>query len=404
MKKLSEIISEGYFKSLDTERQEKARLAKMGKKKTTSNSSEYKKKTSAPARSLSRMESTDAFKKTMDTLRDKKKKEQITTSDKQKLGAVAALMKRANEKYDMKKAETSVELEELGRDTLASYQKKASDARGHRGLPTAKVDNRYKGVSQASKKLAKKESVDEASDLHIKQAKGIAFDKRYKGGNMTGATNAIEKMKKGLSNHPEVRKALQRANESTGDIRGQYTSSSEKSQSGGHRPHLKNPEGKTSYLGGTAYKTKKHAAGEAQAYHDAYFKRGPGTSNEHGADSAVAAYREKHKAHIHVKESIESANPMLTFSEVAGQRGRPKRGESGESDQHIIMQLRSAQDLGGNKDIKFSNQKTAKVHPTHIDKILKAHDTLKMPRDKRKLRVAIGRSHEHLKRVADALK
>ncbi len=157
-------------------------------------------------------------------------------------------------------------------------------------------------------------------------------------------------------------------------------------------------------MSGTAYKTKKHAAGEAQAYHDAYFKRGPGTSNEHGADSAVAAYREKHKAHIHVKESIESANPMLTFSEVAGQRGRPKRGESGESDQHIIMQLRSAQDLGGNKDIKFSNQKTAKVHPTHIDKILKAHDTLKMPRDKRKLRVAIGRSHEHLKRVADALK
>lgn len=385
MKKLSEIISEGYFKSLDTERQEKARLAKMGKKKTTSNSSEYKKKTSAPARSLSRMESTDAFKKTMDTLRDKKKKEQITTSDKQKLGAVAALMKRANEKYDMKKADMGdvikdfqdsdapqfkgksaekkremaiaaklsaeqIEIDELSPSTLASYKKKASDARGHRGLPTAKVDNRYKGVSRASKKLEAEQKVQE------------------------------------------------------GDIRGPYTSSSEKSQSGGHRPHLKNPEGKTSYLSGTAYKTKKHAAGEAQAYHDAYFKRGPGTSNEHGANRAVAAYREKHKAHIHVKESIESTNPMLTFSEVAGQRGRPKRGESGESDQHIIMQLRSAQDLGGNRDIKFSNQKSAKVHPKHIDKILKAHDTLRMPRDKRKLRVAIGRSHEHLKRVADALK
>lgn len=69
------------------------------------------------------------------------------------------------------------QINELSRDTLASYQKKASDARGHRGLPTAKVDNRYKGVSQASKKLNAKESVesvDEVSDAtktsYIKKA------------------------------------------------------------------------------------------------------------------------------------------------------------------------------------------------------------------------------------------
>ena len=39
-------------------------------------------------------------------------------------------------------------------------------------------------------------------------AKGIAFDKRYKGGNMTGAAKQMEKIKKGLSDHPEVSKAL----------------------------------------------------------------------------------------------------------------------------------------------------------------------------------------------------
>ena len=44
-------------------------------------------------------------------------------------------------------------------------------------------------------------------------AKGIAFDPRYKGGNMTGAVNAIEKIKKGLSDHPDVEKALKSANE-----------------------------------------------------------------------------------------------------------------------------------------------------------------------------------------------
>ena len=42
---------------------------------------------------------------------------------------------------------------------------------------------------------------------------GIASDKRYVGGNMTGDVQAIEKIKKGLSDHPQVRAVLQRQNE-----------------------------------------------------------------------------------------------------------------------------------------------------------------------------------------------
>ena len=41
-------------------------------------------------------------------------------------------------------------------------------------------------------------------------AKGIAFDPRYKGGNMTGAVEKIEKIKKGLSSHPDVEKSIKR--------------------------------------------------------------------------------------------------------------------------------------------------------------------------------------------------
>jgi len=47
----------------------------------------------------------------------------------------------------------------------------------------------------------------------IKMAIGIATDKRYKGGNMTGASQAIEKIKKGLSDHPQVKAVLKRVNE-----------------------------------------------------------------------------------------------------------------------------------------------------------------------------------------------
>ena len=48
----------------------------------------------------------------------------------------------------------------------------------------------------------------------VRQAGGIAFDKRYVAGNMTGAINAIEKLKKGLSDDPDVRDMLRLANES----------------------------------------------------------------------------------------------------------------------------------------------------------------------------------------------
>ena len=42
---------------------------------------------------------------------------------------------------------------------------------------------------------------------------GVASDKRYAGGNMSGAVKAIEKIKKGLSDHPQVSAVLKRQNE-----------------------------------------------------------------------------------------------------------------------------------------------------------------------------------------------
>jgi len=49
----------------------------------------------------------------------------------------------------------------------------------------------------------------------IKMAIGVAFDKRYVQGNMTGAAKTIEKIAKGLSDLEPVRNALRRANENT---------------------------------------------------------------------------------------------------------------------------------------------------------------------------------------------
>ena len=64
------------------------------------------------------------------------------------------------------------------------------------------------------KNVKEEVGIDEGfSSKEIKMAIGVASDKRYAGGNMTGAVDAIDKIKKGLSDHPQVAAVLRRQNE-----------------------------------------------------------------------------------------------------------------------------------------------------------------------------------------------
>ena len=51
------------------------------------------------------------------------------------------------------------------------------------------------------------------TSANIKKAYGILNDPRYKQGNYSGAAKAIDKLSPGLSNHPDVKNAMKRANE-----------------------------------------------------------------------------------------------------------------------------------------------------------------------------------------------
>jgi len=51
------------------------------------------------------------------------------------------------------------------------------------------------------------------SSANIKKAYGILNDPRFKQGNYSGAAKAIDKLSPGLSNHPDVKNAMKRANE-----------------------------------------------------------------------------------------------------------------------------------------------------------------------------------------------
>jgi hypothetical protein len=66
---------------------------------------------------------------------------------------------------------------------------------------------------QRNKIPAVSEKVEPITSKDIKIAVGVAKDKRYAGGNMSGAVKTMEKMKPGLSKHPRVQQVLKSTNE-----------------------------------------------------------------------------------------------------------------------------------------------------------------------------------------------
>lgn len=106
----------------------------------------------------------------------------------------------------------SEHLDELSPETLGSYTDKASDARGHRDLPTHKVDNRYAGVARASNKIERKNRDLAKGDFAMYQGKTyrifgfngpVANVGEYYGPDSYGGTNSIHITKLQKVDSPE---------------------------------------------------------------------------------------------------------------------------------------------------------------------------------------------------------
>ena len=127
---------------------------------------------------------------------------------------------RAKRLADRKKINAKEEtVNEISDTTKVNYINKANKQitdMEKKGLKTGqnqtssfKNYKRRVGVRLAKSKLGE----EEYSKKEVRMGKGVAFDKRYKGGNYSGAYKTINKIKKGLADHPKVKDALRRANE-----------------------------------------------------------------------------------------------------------------------------------------------------------------------------------------------
>ena len=74
-------------------------------------------------------------------------------------------------------------------------------------------------------------------------------------------------------------------------------------------------------------------------------------------------------------------------------KGKTQTGSADPADRNLIMQLRKAQDVDGKLDIQVSPAgKTIRLPKAQIDALLKKHDGLGKPVDKRKFKIMLTKA------------
>jgi hypothetical protein len=204
------------------------------------------------------------------------------------------------------------QIDELSKKTLGSYIKKASK--------DARRASYASGIHHADGNYAHGEKTGEKA---LKRQRGVntAVNKLTK-----EEQEFIDSLNNDIPEDIEIAEA------------NYYIATSEKSKfhDKGYRPHLKNPQGKTSYLASVAYKSHEHAAGEAAAYHKGYTS-GPGKASERGANDAVRAYRHKNKEHMHEEVELDDVDPKALKMKFKNRKDKDidNDGDVDDSDKYL---------------------------------------------------------------------
>lgn len=289
-----------------------------------------------------------------------------------------------------------------------------------------------KKAKRMSKKTADKEretdpGLKEAEDKNqldeyitakqVKMAKGIANDPRYKGGDMTGAAKKMEKIKKGLSNHPGAQKALRQANEGVFDdyTDEELTALIEMEYKAKFQAMMKK-SGKS--LSDMSADEKKKFFNNVDAAHKAqdesytmkntYAKSGAMAKDKESHNTGgfrisnkdAAAAKDRLKAKKGIKEDAASdAKRDYDADDKKGmaplKKDKPAKVSSASNAkeiEHIVPQLRKAITVG--KEVQFQDGKTHKVSKGHAAKFLNKYMNGK-PAQKADMQSSAHKSHDH---------
>ena len=359
-------MEEGAFKRMATDAEENRLAAERKAKKLSAKKSKEEK-------------DTDPGIEESEYSRPKEKSEDETKKIKAKMKA------KAEEK-------PNYQSEGVAKNTLDIYQAHA-DAKGKKTLKSISKQMN-KAVTKANAKLKEDlEGLPELDDMdlemqenyqsptknnysdkELRQAKGIAFDKRYKGGNMTGAAKAMEKIKKGLSDHPVASKALRKANEE----------------------HLK-----------AEYIDMFDVENFSDIFEMDYKEKFQSMLKKTGKKLSDMSDEDKKKFFNKVDDNHDAVNENKAFRDAARDYAKDdKRGlaptkqdapkvsdaKNAKEIEHIIPQMRKAISVG--KKVQFKDGKHHTVSKAHAAKFLNKYMSGK-PQDKEKMQSHAHASHKN---------
>ena len=278
------------------------------------------------------------------------------------------------------------------------------------------------GGSWRSESVEFDELVDQLDEYitskQVKMAKGIAFDKRHKGGDMTGAAKKMEKIKKGLSNHPGAKKALRLANEGVFD---DYTDEEldeliEMEYKAKFQAMLKktgkslasmSPDEKKKFF--NSVDAAHSAKNESYTMKNTYAKSGAmakdkASHNTGGfrisnKDAAAAKQRLMQKKGMKMEDAASDAKRDYDADDKKGmaplKKDKPAKVSSASNAkeiEHIVPQLRKAITVG--KEVQFQDGKTHKISKGHAAKFLNKYMNGK-PAQKADMQSSAHKSHDH---------
>ena len=305
---------------------------------------------------------------------------------------------------EMPQTTSEAAVQEVSRDTLGSYVRKASDAQGHRGLSTKKVDNRYSGVAKASKKIDDMENMPKTQTGSPHKIKPSYDTKTHKLVKVKG--------KPGLKTVPKDYKIKDGEYEAE-EV--QYEDQYSKTMQG----HMKNQAAKDKAAGmikmrksdgdgvhGTTVNRndkEKVAALKAKGYTQVVEAR-----DEQGrftkADST--------NMEVHAPEVVEYTpstydynrnswmDALAEVNRYKGRSGHRVTKVSKDGPEHVVMQMRKVMSLGDNhQGVQFNDGSTHKVSKATAQKFLDKYNRSK-PEEKEKLQKSASHSHGGLHHAA----
>ena len=302
--------------------------------------------------------------------------------------------KRLSDKKSKEEKETDPGLDEgVAKNTLDIYQAH-HDAKSKKTLKSIEKQM-DKAVSKANAKLKEElEGLPELdamdyemweayqsptknnyTDKELRQAKGIAFDKRYKGGNMTGAAKAMEKIKKGLSDHPVASKALRKANEEY--MRESYLDQFDGVESMQDVFEMSYKEKFEAML----KKTGKKLSDMSDEEKKKFFNK---VDDTHDAVNEASAFKDA--ARDYAKDDKKGLAPLKKDAPKVSDAKNAKEIE------HIVPQMRKAISVG--KKVQFKDGKHHTVSKAHAAKFLNKYMSGK-PADKEKMQSHAHASHKN---------